>query len=137
MSIPFLLLPKAQVDFAYGEWTTRQVLEKMRAHRYSMIPIIDRETGKYLRSITDGDILRYLLDKRFGFEALEQTPIADIPSQRNIKPVSIIENEANLLHTIVDQNYVPVCDDKGVFIGIVTRKNVMREFLKDTPEEAK
>lgn len=130
MSIPFLLLPKAQVDFAYGDWTTRQVLEKMRAHRYSMIPIIERETGRYLRSITDGDILRFLLDGRLGFEDLEQTPISLIPSQRNIKPVSIIEKEENLLHTIIDQNFVPVCDDEGVFIGIVTRKNVMREFVK-------
>jgi len=122
-------LPKSQIDYAYGDWSTRQVLEKMRLHRYSAIPVIDRQTGKYLRSITDGDILRHLLDKRLGFTELEETPIAEIPSSRDMRPISILEDEKNLINTIIDQNFVPVIDDKGVFIGLVTRRAVLTEYL--------
>ena len=31
----------------------------------------------------------------------------------------------NLFEKITNQNFVPVVDDKGVFIGIVTRKDVL------------
>ena len=135
MNILFLLLPKQEVDYAYNEWTIRQVLEKMRAHNYSMIPILDRKTGEYLRSITDGDILRAILDMKISFEELMQTPIEKVVSKRSIKAVSIMAEEKDLLNTIVGQNYVPVVDDKGVFIGIVTRKKVLSRFLE--PEEKK
>lgn len=131
MNILFFLLPKQEIDFAYSDWTLRQTLEKMKAHGYSTIPILDRESGKYVRSITDGDILDSLLDKRIGFEELSQTPLRSIPSKRDIKPVSISADEKDLLSVIIGQNYVPVVDDKGVFIGIVTRKRVLSRFLKD------
>ena len=131
MNILFFLLPKQEIDFAYSDWTLRQTIEKMRAHGYSTIPILDRESGKYVRSITDGDILDSLLEKRIGFEELSQTALASIPSKRDIKPVPISADEKDLLSVIIGQNYVPVVDDKGVFIGIVTRKRVLSRFMKD------
>lgn len=135
MNLLFLLLPKQEVDYAYSEWTVRQVLEKMRAHNYSMIPILDKETGVYLRSITDGDILRAILDMKISFEELMQTPLEKVVSKRSIKAVSIMAEEKDLLNTIIGQNYVPVVDDKGVFIGIVTRKKVLSRFLEPKEKE--
>lgn len=129
MNILFLLLPKSEVDFVYSDMTTRQVLEKMKAHHYSMIPMLERKTGHYLRSITDGEILNYILENRLGFDALEQTPILSVPSMRNIKTVPITAEESDLFEMIISQNYVPVVDDKGVFIGIVTRKKVLTSTL--------
>jgi CBS domain-containing protein len=29
---------------------------------------------------------------------------------------------------ITDQNFVPVTDDRGVFIGIITRRDILRHF---------
>ena len=34
-----------------------------------------------------------------------------------------------LLYHVVDQNFVPVVDDRGGFMGIVTRKDVMKCFV--------
>ena len=44
----------------------------------------------------------------------------------------------DLLTKAVDQNFVPVIDDKGSFIGIITRRAIMRYCLDTyiTPEEA-
>jgi len=131
MNILFYLLPKQEIDFCYNDWSVRQALEKMRAHRYSMIPILDKDNGKYLRSITDGDLLRAILDMHIGYDELAQLPLSHIPSRRDIKAVSVMADEKDLISTIVDQNYVPVIDDQGVFIGIVTRKKILSELLKD------
>ena len=131
MNILFLLLPKQEVDYCYSDWSARQVLEKMRAHRYSMIPILDKESGKYIRSITDGDILRVILDMRIDFDELEQLPLSKIPSRRDIKAVSIVADENDIISTVINQNYVPVVDDNGTFIGIVTRKRILSDLLKD------
>ena len=131
MNILFLLLPKQEVDYCYSDWSARQVLEKMCAHRYSMIPILDKESGKYIRSITDGDILRVILDMRIDFDELEQLPLSKIPSRRDIKAVSIVADENDIISTVINQNYVPVVDDNGTFIGIVTRKRILSDLLKD------
>ena len=35
---------------------------------------------------------------------------------------------------ITEQNFVPVVDDRGAFIGIITRKDVIKESLKKTDD---
>ena len=49
-------------------------------------------------------------------------------------PVNISASVNELLELVLDQNFVPVTDDRGVFIGIVTRRdiiNAFREIYKD------
>ena len=41
------------------------------------------------------------------------------------RPVSINASMEDLIQTAMNQNFVPVVDDKKVFIGIVTRKDVL------------
>jgi len=131
MNILFLLLPKNQVDFLFADFTVRQALEKLEAHRYSMIPIIDRKSGKYERSLMEGDFLYYLTQHQLSFSDLEKLPLAEVPASRTIKAVGVNCQIKELYDKIVDQNFVPVIDDNGVFIGIVTRKSVMRTLLGD------
>lgn len=67
---------------------------------------------------------------RTDFDELENLYLKDVESHRNIKAVNSTKNISDLVSTILEQNYVPVVDDKGVFIGIVTRKKVMSSYLK-------
>src|SRR5574344_1429983 len=89
MNILFLLLPKNQVDYLFGDFTVRQALEKLEAHRYSMIPIIDRKSGKYERSLMEGDFLYYLTQHQLSFSDLEKLPLAEVPASRTIKAVGV------------------------------------------------
>lgn len=59
MNILFFLTPKSEVEFVYEDYSLRQTLEKMEAHRYSEVPVINRE-GKYVGTITEGDLLWYI-----------------------------------------------------------------------------
>ena len=57
MNILFFLTPKNDVAYIYDNDTLRQTLEKMEYHRYMAIPIIDHDNGKYVGTITEGDLL--------------------------------------------------------------------------------
>ena len=59
MNILFFLTPKEKVAYIYDNYTIRQTLEKMEYHRYSSIPIINKE-GKYVGTISEGDLLWYI-----------------------------------------------------------------------------
>jgi CBS domain-containing protein len=132
MNILFLLLPKNQVDFLFEDFTVRQALEKVEGKRYSMIPVINRKTGKYERSLMEGDFLYYLMHNRLSFADLEKMALKEVPASREIQAVGVNCQIKELYDKIVDQNFVPVVDDNGVFIGIVTRKAVMRTLLSDS-----
>ena len=58
-NILLFLLPKKDVEYVLNTFTIRQTLEKMEFHHYSEIPVLDKE-GKYVGSISDGDLLRTL-----------------------------------------------------------------------------
>lgn len=129
-NILMLLIPKASVDYLFSDFTVRQSLEKMYAHGYNTIPVIDRKTGKYLRSVSYGDFLEYLLKNKLDFKDLEKLYLDNIKHSRDIKAVNSTTEISNLISTMLQQTYVPVVDDKGVFIGIVTRKTILSKYLK-------
>ena len=130
-NILLLLTPKNFVEYLYSDFTVRQAIEKMREKRYSMIPVIERETGKYCYSLREGDFLYYLAENHLSFKALEQCPLSSIPPSREIKAIGISEDIHSLYDRMLDQNFAPVIDDQGVFIGIVTRKKVMNALLPE------
>lgn len=73
------------------------------------------------------------------FEA-EKIKVQDVPRKRDIQAIFIDTDMDDLVDTITDQNFVPVVDDQKNFIGIVTRKDVIRfyydEYKKIQTKEA-
>jgi len=121
MNILFFLTPKEDVAHVEETDTMRQVLEKMEHHGYTAIPLLSVE-GKYIGTITEGDLLWFLKDRNFpDLKLLEDMPITSIERRRDNKAVKIDESMENLFDKVMNQNFVPVVDDKKVFIGIVTR----------------
>ena len=51
------------------------------------------------------------------------------------KPVNVMADMDELLSVAVNQNFVPVVDDRGMFIGIVTRQDIMRYFVREYAKE--
>lgn len=128
-SLLFLLTPKASTSYLFDDDSLRQALEKMEYHRYSLIPVIDNQ-GKYVRSVSEGDILYAMKSLNCTFENMNHYGLSEAKSSRDIKPVRIDATLEELLKLIISQNYVPVIDDKGIYIGLVTRKAVMHELFE-------
>lgn len=128
MNITFFLLPKIKVEFLLENFSLRQAIEKMEYHRYSVVPVLSKD-GKYLYSLSEGDILYAMTKNKLKFEDLTKIHLESIKRDRDVKPVSINSSMDDLVKLIVDQNFVPVVDDRGIFIGIITRKAVINYLL--------
>ena len=126
MNILFFLKPKSETEYIYTDESLRQVLEKMEYHMFSAVPMIDRETGEYVGTITEGDLLIEIKNRfDLSLKDAEDIKITDIPRRRDNKPVDADANMEDLFQTVMNQNFVPVIDDKRHYIGIITRKDVI------------
>ncbi len=131
MNIAYFLTPKNRVAFVYDDNTFRQGLEKMRHHGYTSIPVISRD-GRYVGVVSEGNFLWQILDQTkgvsnatFSMKDLERLHVRDI-LQLDIPPVGITASAEVVVSSAMKWNFVPVVDDLGRFIGIVTRKDVIR-----------
>jgi CBS domain-containing protein len=129
MNILFLLTPKASVEYLYGDFSIRQALEKMEYHRYTVIPVLDRASGAYLYSLAEGDILYYLKTTRFPISSMEKHYLTEIKPNRVYQVIGASQEVEDIYPLIVTQNFVPVVDDRGTFMGIITRKAVVGHLL--------
>jgi CBS domain-containing protein len=130
MNIAFFLTPKKDVVCASENFTMRQVLEKMEHHRYTAIPIINHN-GRYVGTITEGDLLWKLKNTpELNFKNTSKVSIKDIPTRMNNEPVHIDSNIEDLISLSVSQNFVPVVDDEGIFIGIIKRSEIINYCYK-------
>lgn len=129
MNVLFFLIPKNQVACLEENFTVRQAIEKMEHHHYSAIPIISKE-GKYVGTLSEGDLLWFFKSRNIRAEETNGISINEVPRRKDIKPISINQDISSLVSLIINQNFVPVEDedDRGLFIGIVTRRAVI-EFL--------
>lgn len=137
MNIIQLLHPKALIDYIYDDTTCRQALEIMGNHGFTAIPVINHE-GEYVRTLSEGDMLWFMIERGLGSRReLEQFDVSDVHTKRNIelKPVSVTSSIDDVILMLVNQNFVPVIDDRSMFIGIITRSDVLKychKRLKDT-----
>ncbi len=130
MNIAYFLTPKNSVAYLYDDCTFRQGLEKMRHHGYSAIPVITRD-GRYVGTVSEGDFLWRLFSQEnqlqsYSMRVLEKLRIRDIVRPDCYPPVGITVGMEELLQNAMQQNFIPVVDDYDCFIGIVTRKDIIR-----------
>ena len=132
MNILFFLKPKATVEYLVENYSLRQAMEKMEVHRYSSIPIISK-SGEYIGTLSEGDILWHI--KQLGeFDLIdsEDINITKIKRFRDNAAIKVNSNIQDLINVSKTQNFVPVVDDRNMFIGIVTRQDIITYFYDVT-----
>lgn len=134
MNILFFLTPKSEVAYIFEDETLRQTVEKMEHRKFSCIPLLSKD-GRYTGTISEGDLLwgikrMHLTD----IKEMEDVSIMAIPRRATYKPVHADADMEDLLDRAINQNYVPVIDDQGYFIGIITRKEIIKYCYKEMKE---
>lgn len=125
MNIAFFLTPKSEVIYENIESNMRQVIERMEYHGYTAIPLINNQ-GKYVGTLTEGDILWKLKsDPELNFLNTQRVKVHDIPRRIKHKSVTINSTIESLMSLAAIQNFVPVVDDEGIFIGIIKRSDII------------
>ena len=129
MNILFFLTPKAVCAHLRSEDSVRQALERMESAGYAALPILAKD-GTYCGTLTEGDLLWAI--KNLGLtdlRSMEKRGIMEISHRRDNAPVSVDTSIEEVLKKSVEQNFIPVVDDRNFFIGIITRKAVMQYVI--------
>lgn len=125
-NILFFLMPKAMCAYVYDDYTIRQALEKMEAAGYAALPILNKR-GEYRGTLTEGDLLWALKNLCYmDMRQAEARRIMEIDRKKDNIPVRVTTSMHDLVERATSQNFVPVVDDKDAFIGIVTRRSIIK-----------
>ncbi len=125
-NILFFLTPKAMCDFLYDDFTLRQALEKMETAGFAALPILNRR-GEYRGTLTEGDLLWAMKNMCYmDMRQAEAHRIMEISRRKDNIPVRVTTSMHDLVDRASTQNFVPVVDDKDAFIGIITRRAIIR-----------
>lgn len=135
MNILFFLTPKSEVSCAESDMTVRQTLEKLENSGFAALPIINRQ-GRYVGTVSEGDLLWFIKHHaNLNLTEAEDIPLKEVKRRKDNKPVAVTETMDSLFEKVYNQNFVPVTDDDGIFIGIVTRKDIMHHVLTQVKNE--
>lgn len=126
MNILFFLTPKADCAHLQDDESVREALLRMERSGYAALPILSRD-GQYRGTLTEGDLLWGLKNQcDMNIKTAEQLNIMELARRRDNAPVQVTTQIQDLLDKALDQNFVPVVDDRGSFIGIITRKSILQ-----------
>ena len=129
MNILFFLTPKVDVGYVYSSDTVGQAIDKMLKYQFTTVPVLPERLHD--------DLLRELYrHPSLTISAAADRPLRSMPRRRDYSAVRADADMEDLLASAVSQNFVPVVDDTGAFIGIITRREVMQylrnHMAKDT-----
>ncbi|MCL6602242.1 MAG: CBS domain-containing protein [Paenibacillus sp.] len=131
MEISSFLLPKDQVAYITSSFSMREAMEQLEQHHYTAIPIIDDE-GKYVGTLSEGDLLWKLKNTPdLTFDNMEGVPVSAIQKHVHNESVLINAQMEDMLTLAADQNFVPVIETGGVFIGIIRRKDIIEYYTRN------
>lgn len=121
---------KADVVFVYEDYSIKRAMDEFRESGYTALPILSRE-GLYIGTVTEGDFLRFLLHyDLIDMSETEQIELRDMPRRWNHRPIMVDARMEDLMQSAMEQNFVPMVDGRGGFMGIVTRRAILEYFSK-------
>ena len=135
MNILLFLTPKQEVTLLYEDYTIGQALRSIENGGHPAVPVI-RRTGEYMGTITVGDLLWYMRNNDLTFAEAAKQPLRNVPHSRDNRPLLASMDLTDLLENSMVQNFAPVVDDRGMFIGIITRKRVLSHLCQEMKLQA-
>lgn len=130
-NIFFFLKNKKQTKYLYDNLSVAEALDMMRTHGFTAVPVINNE-GEYLGTVTEGDFLYYMIDHPdITHEEIQHTDIRNLIRENFMPAVPFNVSIHELFDKSLYQNFVPVVDDRNIFIGIVTRKAIISYLMQN------
>ena len=121
-----LITPKRITSYMKNDSTVRQALERFDVHKFTIVPIVDDE-GKYCGTLSEGDLLRFMKNNvDFDIKKAEHVKINEIEHYRPYKALGVEAELNDVFALSQEQNFIPLVDDKGIYIGIIKRRDVIK-----------
>ena len=98
----------------------------MEAAHFTSLPILNKK-GEYCGTLTEGDLLWALKNLcNMDMRQAECHRIMEITHRKDNVPVKVNTSMHELIDRAARQNFIPVVDDKNTFIGIITRRAIIK-----------
>lgn len=123
LNILSLIKPKSTVRYLKTDFFLKKAIEVLSESGFTTLPVVD-EDGIYLGTVSDGDVLWYI--NEHGMDNLGSVSVGDIVNKRRNPAVHDYDGNHTIINYIMEQNFLCMVDDRGCFIGIITRKDVIR-----------
>ena len=127
------LKPKDQISYFYSNLSIQDGLDYLAKHSYTIMPVINGQ-GHYIGSISEGDFLWHTLKNTPPYT--KQT-LESIVRKDFVPACDINVSTEQLFKQSLKQNYVPIVDDRNIFIGIVTRQSILHYLIQHSPMDTK
>ncbi|MDE7429544.1 MAG: CBS domain-containing protein, partial [Lachnospiraceae bacterium] len=124
-----LIIEKTKVKYLYDYNRFDEGVEILRQSGYSAIPVINRD-GTYAGTVCDKDFLLKYTSQNETVSDIQKMTIKDIMRPEWNPAINISRDINDVLLLSMEQNFVPVVDDLNVFIGIITRRDIIK-FLSE------
>ncbi len=135
MNIAKMMIPKVSTAFLNENNTVRQGLEKFTRYGYTAVPVLD-ENGIYVGTVTEGDFLRHIMKMQSAeMKDHEAYRIKDILRKDFCPSLLIAAEKGEIIDAVMNQNFVPIVDGRGVFCGIITRRGVIESLAQQDQEK--
>ena len=124
--VPEYLTPAEDLALVMSNHKVGRVMLLLTRNGYSRIPVMSTDK-RYMGTISMADILAYQAEKVLSEADLMELEIIEMLNHK----IEILTDDADLteiLHKIVDFPFLPVIDQQGIFLGIITRKKVLKSI---------
>ena len=91
---------------------------------YTRVPVVTDEK-EFVGTIGLRDILAYQMEQGLSQEVMADTDIVHM-TKKDVAVVTPDYALTDVLHKLVDESFLPVVDEDGIFQGIITRKSILK-----------
>jgi CBS-domain-containing membrane protein len=125
MHTTYFLTPRNEVVWTPAHATLEEALERIATSGHTAIPVLD-DHARYVKTLTEGDLLRKLMQASTPRPAGgAPVRVADVQAQKLVRALDIDADIGELLARATEQNFIPIVDNRGVFAGIVRRREIL------------
>lgn len=122
------LIPASRIAFVQDDNPLYHAFLILTKVRYAKIPVLDKQKRVVgllsLAMITD----KMLTNEAISPEVLNELKVRDV-MQTKFAKINFVETTLEAqLHLLIDNAFLPVVDDKGVFQGLLTRREWIKAF---------
>ncbi|XUB36522.1 hypothetical protein IGI41_001516 [Enterococcus sp. DIV0876] len=119
------LVPAENVASVFYNHPLSHALLVLSKVGYSKIPVLDSE-DHLVGLISLSNIVEKMMDLTgFSMDNIEGLTVADV-MEVNVACIKSDGDLEDMLHLLVDQAFLPIVDEDKVFVGIMTRKEILK-----------
>lgn len=127
MNIFSILVPKHMLTYLNANDSLDGAVDFLMACSYTAVPVVD-DNGLYMGVVSEGDFLKAVMEN--GRYNLKNSKVKDILIKDEDSSVLNTTSTEEILEKILERNFLCVTDDRNCFIGIITRKSIIKYLNK-------